>query len=196
MTGCRARSASLLIHRNLFLLLSRDRNLHGSGMSHATSLSKTIHQGILEGGWHCGQQRKCWMDNIKEWTFLPCQNCSQGPPAGKTGRGSLLNRRSCPPNDPISQGTELNCVWPPWVLMCSWYLTVTHVHTLTHKGESVAHSGSTHSWKPGLCIIKHGPHMDGWPFCARFCTLTVGGFPWSQNSVQTVCPAKVLLMRL
>ena len=28
------------------------------------SLSKTILQGTLENGWHCGWQRKCWMDNI------------------------------------------------------------------------------------------------------------------------------------
>ena len=36
-----------------------------------------------------------------------CQNCSQGPPAEKTGRGSLRNHPSCPHDDPISQGTEL-----------------------------------------------------------------------------------------
>ena len=35
------------------------------------SLSKTILRGTLEGGWHCSQRRKCWMDNIKEWTSLP-----------------------------------------------------------------------------------------------------------------------------
>ena len=35
------------------------------------SLYKTIHQDMLEGGQHCSQQRKCWMDNIKEWTSLP-----------------------------------------------------------------------------------------------------------------------------
>ena len=29
------------------------------------SLSKTILQGTLEGGQCCGQQRKCWMDNVK-----------------------------------------------------------------------------------------------------------------------------------
>ena len=35
------------------------------------SLSKTILRGTLEGGrCHC-QQRKCCMDDIKEWTYLP-----------------------------------------------------------------------------------------------------------------------------
>ena len=31
------------------------------------SLSKTILQDILDTGW----QKKCWMDNVKEWTTLP-----------------------------------------------------------------------------------------------------------------------------
>ena len=36
------------------------------------------------------------------------QNCSQGPPAENTGRGSLLSRPSCPPEDLICRGTELH----------------------------------------------------------------------------------------
>ena len=35
------------------------------------SLSKTLLQDVLEGGQHRGRQRKCWMDNVKEWTNLP-----------------------------------------------------------------------------------------------------------------------------
>ena len=35
------------------------------------SLSETILQDTLEGGRRRGRQRKCWMDNIKEWTSLP-----------------------------------------------------------------------------------------------------------------------------
>ena len=35
------------------------------------SLPKTILQGTLEGGRRRGRQRKCWMNNIKEWTSLP-----------------------------------------------------------------------------------------------------------------------------
>ena len=38
----------------------------------------------------------------------PKPEVSQWPPAEKTGRGSLLNRPSCLPNDPVGQGTELN----------------------------------------------------------------------------------------
>ena len=32
----------------------------------------------------------------------PWRICSQGPPAEQTGRGSLLNRPSCPLDDPVS----------------------------------------------------------------------------------------------
>ena len=46
------------------------------------------------------------MDNIKEWASLPMPELSQGPPADKTGRGSLLNSSSCPAD---GQETELNC---------------------------------------------------------------------------------------
>ena len=35
------------------------------------SLSKTILQGTLKAGRRRGWQRKCWMDDIKEWTCLP-----------------------------------------------------------------------------------------------------------------------------
>ena len=35
------------------------------------SLSKTIHLGTLEGRQCCARQRKCWMDNINDWTSLP-----------------------------------------------------------------------------------------------------------------------------
>ena len=66
------------------------------------SLSKTILQGTLEGGRRRGRQRKCWMDNIKDWISLPMPE-----PQEKTGRGSLLNRPSCPFDESIGQGTEL-----------------------------------------------------------------------------------------
>ena len=38
-----------------------------------------------------------------------CQNRSQQPRAEKTGRGSLLDHPSWIPDDPIGQGTKLNC---------------------------------------------------------------------------------------
>ena len=68
----------------------------------------------LEGGRRRGQQRKCWMDNIKEWTSLPMPELlTTASCREKTGRGSLLNRPSCPTpppasDDPIGQRTKLN----------------------------------------------------------------------------------------
>ena len=61
---------SLWAHRYLFWQLSRDGNVHGSCMSRATTVSPNILQGIVEGGRCRGRQRKCWMDNVNEWTFL------------------------------------------------------------------------------------------------------------------------------
>ena len=54
-----------------------------------------------------GRRNAGWITSKSDHP-CPCQNCSQGPPAEKTGRGSLLNRSSCTPDDPISRGTELN----------------------------------------------------------------------------------------
>ena len=39
VTGCRARSTSLWVHRNIFWQLSRDGSLNGSGTSHAMTVS-------------------------------------------------------------------------------------------------------------------------------------------------------------
>ena len=90
-----------------FLATVKRRKLAWFGnVLHRDSLSKAILQGTLEGGRRRGRQRKCWMDKISGHP-CPCQNCSQGPPSEKTGRGSLLNSPSCPPDNPISQGTEL-----------------------------------------------------------------------------------------
>ena len=45
------------------------------------SLTKAILQGTFKGRRCHGQQRKCWMDDIKEWTSLPMPD--------------LLTRASC-----------------------------------------------------------------------------------------------------
>ena len=47
----------------------------------------------------------------KSGHICQCQSCSQWPLAEKTGRGSLLNRPSCPPDDAIVHGTELKCTY-------------------------------------------------------------------------------------
>ena len=72
-TGCGARSTSLWVHRNLYWQLSRDGNSHGFGVSHATTASSkpSSKAPTLKGARRRVQQRKCWMDNVKEWTSLP-----------------------------------------------------------------------------------------------------------------------------
>ena len=42
------------------------------------SLSKTILHGTLEGGRRRGWHRKCWMNNIKEWTSLRTELLTRG----------------------------------------------------------------------------------------------------------------------
>ena len=71
-------------------------------------LSKTILQGTLDGGQHCGQQRNCWMDIIKEWTSLPMPELLTRAFHRKDWTRSLLNCSSCPPDDPVGERTELN----------------------------------------------------------------------------------------
>ena len=90
------------------VVVVKRRTLAWLGMSHATTASPKpsfrvprrlgdVMVGRGNAGWTTSNAHLC-----------PCQNCSQGPRAEKTGRGSLLNCPSCPPDDPISQGTEVN----------------------------------------------------------------------------------------
>ena len=86
--------------------------LHGSGMSHATTDSP---KPSFRAPWRVGNTvvdrgNAGWTTSNSEH-ICPCQNPSQGPSAEKTGRGSLLNRLSCPPATQSVTGlnwTELN----------------------------------------------------------------------------------------
>ena len=54
-------------------LLSTVRRRESTWFGHVTrhnSLSKSILQGTLQSGQLRGRQRKCWLDNIKEWTSV------------------------------------------------------------------------------------------------------------------------------
>ena len=93
--------------------LSRDGNLHGSDMSHAMIASpKPFRRAPWRvGDTMVGRGNAGWTTS-KSGHPCPCQNCSHGPPAEKTGGGSLLNRPLYPPDDLISQGTELKWTVP------------------------------------------------------------------------------------
>ena len=76
------------------------------------SLSETILQSALESGRRLGRQRKCWMDNIKEWTPLPMPELLTVTRAsfrkdwkGISAESSAMSPR--PPNR-LSDWTELN----------------------------------------------------------------------------------------
>ena len=82
------------------------------------SLSKTIRQGTLEVGLHCGQQRKCWMDNVKELTSLPMPELLTRASCRKDWKRISAESSLMTPSDPIGQGTELN--WGLGVLTFKW----------------------------------------------------------------------------
>ena len=145
MTGYRARSTFLWVHKNLFWQLSRRRKLASFGhVTRHDSLSNTILHATLEGWRRHSRQRKCWKDNIKD---CPCQNCSQGLHAEKTGTGSLLNCPSClsppPPPTPIGQGTELNWLTvfdhPEWPCMVEWMLQSNDSYSKHHHHGNIIH---------------------------------------------------------
>ena len=69
-------------------------------------LSKTIPQGTFEGGQCSCQQRKCWMDNIKEWMSLPMPELLTMT-CRKDWRKISAESSVMSPYDPVGQGTEL-----------------------------------------------------------------------------------------
>ena len=71
MTGRGAGSTSLSLHKTRKLAWFGHVTLHDS-------LSNTILHGTMEGGRRRGGQRKCRMDNIKEWTSLPVPELLKG----------------------------------------------------------------------------------------------------------------------
>ena len=58
-------------HEPLLATVTRRKRAWFGYVTRHDSLSKTILLSTLEGWRRQGQKRKCWMDNIKEWTSLP-----------------------------------------------------------------------------------------------------------------------------
>ena len=123
-TGCGARPTSLWVYRSLFWQLFRDGNLHGSGMSHATTASQ---KPSFRAPWRVddavvGRGNAGWTTSKSGR-----QNCSQGPPVVRTGRGSPdeSSSRASPSQHCL---TEINIVFSfalfsaPFSLMLSIYL--------------------------------------------------------------------------
>ena len=70
------------------------------------SLSKTILQGTLEGGRRRSRQRKCWMDNVKEWTSLPMPELFTTGSCRKDGKRISAESSVMSSDDPVGQGNE------------------------------------------------------------------------------------------
>ena len=62
---------SITCHQETIITTIKRRKMawFGHVVRHDT-LTKTILQGTIEGGRRRGRQRKCWLDNIKEWTGM------------------------------------------------------------------------------------------------------------------------------
>ena len=114
-TGCGPRSTSVWVHRNRFLATVKRQKLPWFGLvTLHDSHPKTILQGTFKDGWRHGQQRKLWVDNIKE----------KSGHARTVRKGQLQKRLEedlcwiiphVPSGDPIGQGTELN--WLIWSVL-------------------------------------------------------------------------------
>ena len=108
VTGCEARSASPVGP------LGKKIKWHATRQD---SLSKTILQVISEGGRRCGQQRKCWMDSVKEWASLPTLKLLTM--ASRTKRLEVTLRWIVPHVPPMTQLVKG---------LCYFQITVYRIH--------------------------------------------------------------------
>jgi hypothetical protein len=56
---------------NIMATIKRPKLTFIGHVERHNNLPKTILQCTVEGGRRRGRQRKCWFDNVKEWTKLP-----------------------------------------------------------------------------------------------------------------------------
>ena len=91
---CRAKSDSLWPHWSHFWKLLGDRNLHGSGMTCTTILSKTSFRASKKRVGDAAVRRENAGWTSKNGHPCQCQNWSRRPPTEKAGRGYLLNNPS------------------------------------------------------------------------------------------------------
>ena len=111
------------------------------------SLSKTILQGTSEGGRHRGQQRKCWMNNIKVWTSLPMPELLTGASCRKewksvSAESSLMPPPPPPPTTQLVKG--LNSI----VLVFSLHGRVTRPQSTNGNKKHVASESVWRSYLP------------------------------------------------
>ena len=162
----------LWVHRNLFWLLSRDWACHTPWQPVQNHPSG--HLGAWMGGAMVGR-RNAWWRTSKSGHPFPCQSCSQGSPAEKTGRGSLLNCPSWPPPHPptpvgVSTGDASLCC----CVLCM--LSTVNAHHCFYTDAL------------GLILFQiKGEFVRHWT-CTDVCKLMLT----LNTSLQCFCPAKEL----
>ena len=102
-------------------------------------LSKTILQGTLEGGRRRGQQRKCWMDSIKEWTSLPMTELFTRSSCRQDWREDLC---WTVPHVPTTTQSVKGLNWSKTVLKPSLiYIYVDEALTKDHRSSKATFAG-------------------------------------------------------
>ena len=109
-TGIRSKISFLVGPQEPLLAAFKRQKLvrFGPVMRH-NSLSKTFLQDTSEGGWRHGWQRKCWMDNVKECTYLPMPELLTVTSHKKDWKkisAKLSFMSSCSPDDSTVQETN------------------------------------------------------------------------------------------
>ena len=117
-------------------LLATVKRLKLAWFGHVTrheNLSKPVLQDTVEGGRRRGRQRKCWLDNIREWTSLPMPELfTMGSSRKDRNRISAESSVVSPRRPSRSKDwTELN-----WLMTC---VSLSHDH---HGWLGVKHQES------------------------------------------------------
>ena len=156
-------STSLWVHRNLFWQLSRDGNWYGLGFHTPRQPLQNDPPGHLEV-WATLWWAEEMLDGQHQRVDIsaPCQNCSQGPPAEKIGRGSLLNHPPPPPDDRY-QGTELN--WADLLMAVPWRFTQRSSSMFRSSLVDYHIVGSDLTW---VIVDVAVPLLPGWLSCRWF----------------------------
>ena len=92
----------------LLAAVKRRKHARFGHVTRHDSLSKTILLDTLEGGRRRGRQRKRWMDNIKEWTYLPMPELLTKASCRKDWKTISAESSLMSPDHPVGQGTEMN----------------------------------------------------------------------------------------
>ena len=161
------------------------RNLHGSGMSHATtaSLKPSLGAPWRAGEAVVGRGNAGWTTSKSEHS-CPCQNCSQWPPAEKTGRGPCWIVSHVPQTTQSAEG--LNWIEP--IRSKSSAKRSLHIHLSPMEMNvwwswSVSRTISGNDWTEWVRVSISDGHML-WFWRTPLSDCSRGLHCWSSHIVQ------------